>query len=389
VLAEMNVGTATTDSLAATWLAVWVGVAPKRGIAALAERLRSIANPTDQVQLAMVFLANLLGGRGSDRTGVRQHYATPQHLKTLFLLMQTYVKEDDDIDRANGGVYSPELRDHAQDARNALYGRLRDIPGKEAFVALSEIARMHPNAGSRPWLADHALKKAEQDADLTAWSPANVREFNATLDRTPSTPRELADLAIMRLLDMKDDLEHGDESLANILQRVTEETEMRNFLGHELRAKAQNRFTVTQEEQLADDRRPDLRFHGMGFDAPVPAELKLAERWTGPQIFERFENQLGGDYLRDNRSGRGIFVLVNRKVGRWTLPNGKRVGFDELLEALRVHWSVLSPSYPQIDDMTVVGIDLSNRFKSPTKTAINRRKTTGKKTPQGTKAATD
>src|SRR5690606_24611383 len=117
-----------------------------------------------------------------------------------------------------------------------------------------------------------ALKKAEQDADLTAWSPANVREFNATLERTPSTPRELADLAIMRLLDMKDDLEHGDESLANILQRVTEETEMRNFLGHELRANAQNRFTVTQEEQLADDRRPDLRFHGMGFDAPVPAE---------------------------------------------------------------------------------------------------------------------
>ena len=42
---------------------------------------------------------------------------------------------------------------------------------------------MHPNAGSRPWLSDHALKKAEQDADLTAWSPANVREFNATLER--------------------------------------------------------------------------------------------------------------------------------------------------------------------------------------------------------------
>jgi hypothetical protein len=69
---------------------------------------------------------------------------------------------------------------------------------------------------------------------------------------------------------------------------------------------------------LPTTKRPDLRFHGAGFDAPVPAELMLAVRWTGSQLFERLENQLSADYLRDNRSARGIFALVNRTKGwRW------------------------------------------------------------------------
>jgi len=42
----------------------------------------------------------------------------------------------------------------------------------------------------------------------------------------------------------------------------------------------------------------------------VPAELKLADNWTGPHLFERLEIQLCGEYLRDLRSSRGIFVIV-------------------------------------------------------------------------------
>src|SRR5690606_12282049 len=110
-------------------------------------------------------------------------------------------------------------------------------------------------------------------------------------------------------------------------------------LARELKEKALGRYIVTQEEELADDKRPDLRFHGVGFDRPVPAELKLAEKWPGPKLFERLENQLSGDYLRDNRSARGIFALVNRdRAKRWQLSSGARVNFEGLLDALRDHW---------------------------------------------------
>ena len=101
----------------------------------------------------------------------------------------------------------------------------------------------------------------------------------------------------------------------------------------------------------------------MGFDRPVPAELKLADNWSGPALFERLENQLCGDYLRDNRSGRGIFVLIYRgeKVG-WDVPGSdNRVDFSGLTAALQDHWWRISPKFPNVYDIAVTGIDLTKR----------------------------
>jgi hypothetical protein len=123
--------------------------------------------------------------------------------------------------------------------------------------------------------------------------------------------------------------------------------------------------SLPAEEEFADDKRPDLRFHGANFDGPVPVELKLADNWTGPSLFERLENQLCGDYLRDNRSNRGIFALVYRgeKIA-WDVPDSdNRVDFPGLIAALQDHWSRISAKYPNIDDVTVIGIDLTKRLK--------------------------
>jgi hypothetical protein len=81
-------------------------------------------------------------------------------------------------------------------------------------------------------------------------------------------------------------------------------------------------------------------------------------------LFERLEVQLSGDYLRDNRSARGIFVLVNRKRGRrWQLPSGDLVEFDGLLGALQEHWKRVADQHPHVEDLSVVGIDLAKRFE--------------------------
>jgi hypothetical protein len=221
-------------------------------------------------------------------------------------------------------------------------------------------------------IASYAKAKAEQDADFPIpWPPTKVRDFHDHLDRTPTNHRELADLAVMRFLDLQDDLENRDESVAKILQRVSEEPEIRNFLMHELRKASRGRYTITQEEEFADAKRPDLRFHGAGFDAPVPAELKLAERWTGPQLFERFENQLSGDYLRDNRSARGIFVLVNRATNKHCENcSGERLDFEALIVALREHWRAIENRYPHVEDITVIAIDLTTRSAASTSGSV-------------------
>lgn len=364
------------------WFATWVGVDPAVAIPALASRLAEIEEDRDKTVFAMRFITALVGGRGESR-GARQAYRTVEHMKALYLLMQDHVREKDDIDRANGGVYSPGLRDDAQHARNALFSFIQEMPGKEAFLALMDIARAHPTESSRAWMAFHAKTKAALDADGPAWSPHQVRDFHDELERTPSNHRDLWYLAVDRLLDLKHDLEEGDASIASILQPIDKETEIRKYIGNWCRERSGGRYAIPQEEELADAKRPDLRFHGIGFDGPVPAELKLADKWTGPHLFERLEIQLCGDYLRDKRSSRGIFGLVYHGTKTsWNLPNGKRAeSFDALIGALQNHWMSLAFQFPDVEDIRVIGIDLTKRGVDA-KTASARKKAARKLVPR-------
>lgn len=364
-LAARKTKTATKLEHAAYWFAAWIGVAPAMAIPALESRLNTISTQ-EQTTFAMQVVTRLWGSRRSKTNSASPGYRTAQHLKSLYLLMHRYIRREDDIERAGKGVYSPGLRDDAQEARNRLFDELNKLSGKDAFFALKEIAEMHPDQRTRAWVRVLMRRKAESDADFTPWTPVQVREFHEKLDNTPKTPRELADLAVLRFLDLKDELENADDSVASILMKIDEETKVRNYLGHELRSKAFGRYSIPQEEELADAKRPDLRFHGTGFDGPIPTELKLADGWTGPQLFERLENQLAGDYLRDNRSNRGIFALVYRgqKQG-WDVPNApNRVDFDGLVEALQKYWQEISGRFPNVEDITVIGFDLTKRQSS-------------------------
>lgn len=210
----------------------------------------------------------------------------------------------------------------------------------------------------------HARSKAEADADLTPWRISQTLEFQSGIERTPATHRELFELAQLRFLDLKDELEHGDSSIADVLiAGATQETQMRKYIGGWCRDRAKGRYVVPQEEEFADAKRADIRFHGVGFDAPMPIELKLADKWSGEKLFERLENQLCGDYLRDARSNRGMFVLVRRgeKVS-WKLPGkAKGVAFEELVDALQSRWLDISNRLANVEDVAIIGIDLTRR----------------------------
>lgn len=344
------------------WFAAWVGVDPATAIPVLAARFAGMSNPDEQTKLAIAFIVALVGGR-SQQGRARQGFRTVEHVKSLYLLMARYIRHEEDIDRAGQGVYSPGLRDDAQDARNALIAFIRETPGKEAFVALLDMGRAHPDEGSRPWMRYHAKAKATADADVDAWKPSQVQEFGKSLVTTPANHRELWYHAVDKLEALKYDLENGDSSIATILAAVDQETEFRKFIGGWCRDRAAGRYVIPQEEELADAKRPDLRFFGVGFDAPVPAELKVADKSSGHRLCERLENQLCGDYLRDVRSSRGIFVLVYLGDKHcWHLPHGRRANtFEKLLDELRRHWALTSNDYPGVEDIRVIGIDLQRR----------------------------
>ena len=351
-----------TDHLA-RWFALWTGVSPTDAITALKDRMAVIDDQQEQTTFAMMYITHLLGGRDGEVAVTRHAFMKPDHLKTLLVLMLEHIRSDEDIGTNGGEFHRPGLRNEAQRARNNLFTLLKQIPGKEAFLAITELATAHHVDGTGVWVMLHAKSKAEQDSDTGPWSPKQVKEFNDKMERTPRSHEELAELAVSRLFDLKYELEQGDSSIAGVLQKVDHENEMRNYIANELQGKASGRFSVSQEEELADGKKPDLRFHGVGFHGPVPVELKLADKWGGRNLFDRLENQLCGDYLRDNHSNRGIFLLVYLGVEKtaWDLPDGKRVDFSGLIQALETHWSHVSLKFPNVEEITVIGIDLTSR----------------------------
>lgn len=363
VLAEKRAVDVAEPGHMAQWFAVWTGVAPARALPALKAKLETLAEHSSRAKVLMAYLAQLVGAGRGESASVRQAYCTAPYLGELYLLAHQYIRRTEDLDRVNYGVYTPGLRDHAQDAREHLLALLRALPGKEAYVALEHIALNHPDEASRAYVASLAKAKAEADAAQAPWILGQVKDFGETYERTPSNHQELFDLAIHRLLDLKGELEDGDSSIAPMLARVGVETDIRNYIGGWLRNFAHARYSVPQEEELADGKRPDLRIVGVGFDAPMPIELKLAEKWTGPELFERLEVQLCGDYLRDPRSNCGVFLLVYSGARvTWSVPGDEPArSFDDLLNALRARWKDLAPTLKNVVDVQVVGIDLTRR----------------------------
>ncbi|MBA8801689.1 hypothetical protein FHW77_005446, partial [Agrobacterium sp. RC10-4-1] len=355
-----NVMTKTPDVKTKSFLvALLVSVDPDQGIDRLLGVLRDLGDKALRTEFCMNFAVQLLGGRRSSGK-FRENYKNARHLRQLYFVLHENIKRKDDIERAGKGVYSPGIRDDAQDARNTVFKLLSEIPGKETYLALKEIAENYPEIEARAWMMTHAVGRAIQDSDLSAWQPNDVKDFSREAEVLPSDHRQLFELACSRLLDLKDDLENGDTSIADILVNATKETQLRNFVGGWLRDRAQGRYVIPQEDELADAKRPDLRFLTTGFDGPVPTEVKIADRWSGPKLFERIENQLCNDYLRDKRSSNGIFMLLwNGKQASWANPkNGDTLDFSELCQALQDHAQALIVSRADIEAVKVIGIDL-------------------------------
>ena len=51
---------------------------------------------------------------------------------------------------------------------------------------------------------------------------------------------------------------------------------------------------------------------------------------------------------------------------RWQLPNKKWANFDGLLKALQDHWASVTGAHPRIEEIKVIGIDLTKRAVAPT-----------------------
>ena len=364
-IARSKITTDDPDSHLANWYAIWIDIEPETGIPAL-ETWLTMKNVAEASTAAQLFIVALIGGRrGESGEGmIHRKFQVAPHLKSLYVLMYTYIKATDDIERAGKGVYSPALRDDAQDARNHLFNLLAEIPGKPTYVALNELIDQHPDSNARAWMARSAQKRAEEDCDIQPWISKDVNEFANSLERNPTSHRELFEIGALRLNDFKDWLETGNDSLAEVYQKAKDEAAMRIIVANWLNDRARGRYSCAQEHELANGQRPDIFLQHNDISTPVPIELKLLDmNWTGPKLCERLRNQLAGDYLRESDAGCGIMLLVWRRgkpTKKWKI-GGIKADLSNLREAMLRYWESISHQFPKVAAIEVVVIDLTAR----------------------------
>lgn len=348
----------------ARWHALRVDCAPDNGIPEVERWLASLLT-ADAKHAAQIFITALMGGSWArDRGPYVGRFRTAEHLKSLYVLMHRHIQAKEDIERANKGTYSPELRDDAQDARNRLFNLITEIPGKASYIAIKQLIDDHPDADYRPWMAKRAYQRAEADGDLETWTATQVFDFAQSQTNTPTTHRQLFDLAVQRLTDLKNWLERGNDSAWITWQRAEGETEMRTLIAGWLNQRCQSQYVTAQEPELANSQRMDIWLHNTSVHSPVPIELKLLDKdWSGNDLCERLRNQLAGDYLREETAGCGVFLLVAQNIGqkKYWIVNGKNVVLTELADALKNYWQGISEQYPGVLAIDVIVIDLSER----------------------------
>jgi hypothetical protein len=360
-IAASRISEVTGPERIALWLAAWIQIDADAAIRALRQKT---ANSSDADKI-YVYLCAMLGGESLERPPMISNpdYLRAEVLRQLIPLVYSHVRISEDIDRTDKGVFTPEARDHAQHFRSLLLDRLAKDESPEAVGILRELANDPSMTETKEWILHLLDQRLKAEADLSAWTPEDLRTFAEHHEADPKNDKELFAIAKKRLREIKDEVERADNSLRRELRQGDVEAEFRKWLQRKLRERTRQRYTVPQEDEIDLQQRPDLRIERPGI-GPISIEVKWAEKWTLPELLERLENQLVGQYLRSHDSQYGIYVLgiISPTRTHWEGPTGgTRLTFTEVVNVITERARDLVKTRSDISDLEVISID----FREP------------------------
>lgn len=305
---------------------------------------------------AELALARLFGRDTSLIPAVLSALATP----ILFALAHfTYIRvsPQDDIDHE--GSYTPDTRDEAESARNAITKALLDRPGEEAFLAVRDLADAGIAGIRQTRFRELARGKAERDSELAPWQPAQVVAFEGTYAAPIRTADDLMRVVMSLLADIQRDLVHEDASSCKLVLAAETEEQVQNWLAEQLRLRANGRFHVHREPEVADKKEPDIVISAIGAPIELAIEAKHGGKdWTVIKLEAALTQQLVTNYLRTAARRRGILVISHHGNKTWRAPEDNAVlTFGGLISRLQRLAEILGSNATGSIKVAVVGID--------------------------------
>lgn len=342
-LCRLKCSTVTKIARLGQWFAVWMGVEPDAAIPCVSERLITLPSEV-ATELAMHLAVGLFGGDRHDGPLARSAFIRPQPLHLLYELLHRHIRRVDDVKRAGAGVYSPGLRDHAQEARDSVLNCLRDQPGKEALLALRTISTAQPG---REWLTEMVRGKAEREGDIEPFRPHEIVYLGEYFERRPENARQLGDTARLRLYQLKEACEER-RTLDVAMLDIADAAGVRELLHRSLTTAASNDYEVSSSADSFDL----VRLTAVGFAANQPIAFATTAGLTATNWIDPLK--------QDNSSHRGVLAVVHTarsKLLRW--PWARLLTLDDAVASARVQWEAGEAEAPMLDDVDVVGIDLT------------------------------
>lgn len=270
-----------------------------------------------------------------------------------------HIRTEEDIDRTSGGVFTPTARDDAQHFRGTLLKYLAESKESHAFQRLQELL-VNPLLESRKDYILHLLdEKAENDAEPSAWRAQDVVVFMSKHEAPPRSSDDLFWIALKRFALIKDSVENADFSQRRDLRQDDPEETLQVWLARQLESSTNEIYKVVREPEVDRKKKPDIRLVTAGLN-PVTIEIKWAHDWSYNDLEKALHEQLVGLYMKTNRSRHGILMLATYDAKRqWQTPDGKRIGFEQLIVLLKERASLVLKTRMDIDGLEIVGIDFS------------------------------
>jgi hypothetical protein len=275
---------------------------------------------------------------GFDRTACGNALSAVSVPTLAEMVRRVYELVPPDGDREAGGSFTPTLRDNAERARGQILNALLLKPGIEAYRATLRLAEDQTFLGNHMRFLELARSKAEQDAEIGAWMPAQVVAFERSGLAPATTGEEFFRLIRSVLDEIEADLRSADASSAPLLQQATDEDQVQLWLAEQLTLRAHGRFHVARESIVADKKEPDITLSSTTCACEVAIELKHGGKsWSGNELRDALRSQLSGHYLKPANRRQGFLVITHHEAGkRWQRPDtGERVLFPELIAWLK------------------------------------------------------
>jgi len=359
-LARLVEGVVGPDS--GTWLSTLMKLDPAAGTAALELALDGLAPAKNG--LATGLFAVLFGDRHSVRPILASGPAfTPPLLMRLVILAYRHVRVADD-DR-HEGAYTPDTRDNAQHARNALLDAMLRTKGLDGWAAKLKLA-------ASPWFAhmrDRVLLTArEMAAEEVDGQPATAAAV-ISLERYGETPPATRDDMFQLLSDRLDDLEDlllQDISPRELWAGTQDERLLRRAISQQLKAAANGAYTVDQEAVTADEKETDIRLRSTVSEQEGVIELKVGEKpRSASDLRQALQEQLVRKYMAPENRRAGCLLITVAKDRRWKHPDtGEMLDLAGLIGMLNQEAQRIMDELGGVLRVSARGLDLTPRIGS-------------------------